>query len=1544
MDGHAKYLDILTAKAGEHVTHCAALPGDEGKNLLLLQTGETSKTGSIICLQNSQNKIEWSSHLSIKNQSGASILVTPDTPLESELAGAVLTPTRKEQSVGFVVTLIADNGREAVSFEFNLPGPAIPKCLKFMADGTVAIGGAIRFKGQQRGFILNANLLHGEGSVTFISDAKRAALITVEDIDTKMPKALRASGSWTSGRGAPEVFEYQAREDKRVRILEPGFKQKTLYISCDRGETFVSSDTSKAGVMSYDTGSNRLFRAPFELETTLTFSGSHLIDGQRFAYGRSAREKKGAIISFGAELECCCLGDVTSTEASIRPITSNRYPVKTSKQETSFRATEVRQKRHKLKFEDICKNEDPTRPSNWPPQEDVLTEPFKMGDDVHIQSPLLGLEAAGSTGTAAARGILTRWSLMGELGEHHLPKGNESAGPPRRTGDGLPIFNRPGDFVKLYRFAKPQGEEPHHFDLLSQIPDVIDDVAAKWGYSFGGETVYLYFKDKAQYAALRNQYDPKDNTVDFLRAVTGTIEVAFDPFISYKVAIAFSSVQGAPQNSAIRYAAGSSLDPYANPERVVETVARGSTSINQSPISISAPNITSIFFNAAYARLTGLKFYTYRRAFIAANRQNLIQPLGKFALSTQDTTVFSRFDTAEPDQVHDNWSKFSNPAKVNIQNYKDRWSDSDKGLRQAVTTYLTLSETDPRAIDDFIDDPLPGMQSAKTTLSYLDILRLASSDFHIARGLGLGYVDSSVAGQTTEYFYFVAYEVELGLGLPNQRRLHISMSQPTRPSVQRLPSPPSDHKLSYGLPVTTAGNSSYSLTDADGYTPDGEARYIRHAIKHDLYHFDAALDPTTGVRFSLGTEQAPSFFFMNYRRQGAAQWSQPGVGYDRVYKDTQNFPEQLPSAFKDDPEATALIHKEIESGEHEYAAASIDIFSRASLPGLITPTDKTVLRQPNRLLPPSDFRVQLIQQESKQALLLTTAREQLALEALQDSDKTLVRVHFNYNHIQERNYCLPQSWRQRNPAPAEVFADKVDIFFRPEMPRTVEGQIQLIEPWDNGGWILHSQSVTLASTGETLTPLMPQSLVARFMGAALVYDQKTYIIEDILFPVAAPNDPIFKVRPQDDDGVSINDGGSQNIMTVDNFNSMPDAGRHFLAVENMAEPDNWEMPNPLSLTVDISDQNWDTREEIITDALGNDTKYFIRGFWETGQLIDMGNSEYKLEFDNFIRPPHSQDTELFPGAGLSKVSYFKGTVRAKLAGSTERRDLRVFAEDWTGAKGKLFLRDEATVSSQGGTTPKPLDMGASIEFNYYPSYSAYLLADLPSGLNAETILPEKGEGIRQSILGVCSRDIDVLDVNSQPYTSAMSVPASLLALEIRKPKTPLAPTSLGYATPPDNQDKSSLRLGLDFPDPDHDPFAVIMLRTDSQSVLSALYGQKTRQGEMTIDNGEDVKIDGVADIIFPRSGDSSFEQRFAEIFAIRDDGPYTFSALPLADGSLYTLPKPDAPELIEADAKFILSALYKPQTRLEIEAKIFPGYLDQSSEARLAEQWPNPDI
>lgn len=1487
-DGHCDKIQIFESSHLRGATHAAAITPTDPKLAYLLQGESDTWAQPVICAQRRAGRVEWAIGLGIEGATGPSILAKPASKMPGELAMGLVTPSSIDSERGLTVTLVNGDGTETVAFFLNLERELIPRSAFFADKGTLVVVAQTQRNGDTSSLLIMADLRRATVEAVELNDPKGKWSLLAEHAHSDANGRIEISGFASNSENKKAIFRFTGANAGTAQLLPLKGKAAAGELAADAYGTYACGQTTKAPFyrLSRDADQSGLMSA-FALETTAHWSGLAVYDNSVFLCGSAYQADAAALVALDQSLACCCLEEPKPVDSAKLKLSSRAFKASLRKIKVGLRKEQIEVSSARVEVGSLCADpSDPPNQTNWPPEQDKPDGDFRMDDDTLIQSAFIQIETVGSDGTHAARGILARWELMGALGQHHFPKGDFSSGPPRMTDGGLPIFNRPDDYVRLYRFAMPSGLQPEMLDLITMQPALIDDSNARWSYTWAGGTVHLRFADPTAYAQTRSVADPHIARAQFLESIDSPIEVRFSDHCCYRIGVKIEPKGSAQAQATVLYAALSKQDLPSDNE--ADVVARGQFSVTGGKQTITAPNMTSLWLHAPQGILLGLELHSYRKALSAAVRQSLITPLGRYALTLDEATVAQRLETAEPTQVHDHWPRFSGTA-VNAQSYNDKWNNPnnnpDTGLSQAVDQYRNLSETDPLAMADFHDDPLPGMASANTRMSYLDILRLASSDFHSARQLGLGTVDAAIAGQNQEYFHFVEYRVDLDLGIPDQRRTHISISLPTRPSDARMARPPSQHQIGYGLPVSTADPGGYNLTDEDGYTPDGEARFIRHSITHELYHENAQTNPLVGPHFSLSQEVIPSFFRLDYRKQGESNWRNPGIGADRDHTDSGGTAEQLPSALLEDPSKPAVVQMETEPGVAEYRAYSIDLFSRASAPTNITTTDFTDLRQPNGLLPPSNLRVQLIQEEDVRALLLSTATEQMVLDNHPNpQDKTLVRIQFDYNHIQETNYALPQSWRDRDPAPDDVFADNIDLLFRPRLPLSCEGEISQVDDLGSGRLRLHSGSTTLESTQEQVTPRIAAADVANFVGAALTYDQQTYIIETIAFPSSAPNDPLFTVYPSDD-SVSVSDAGGQAALSTQNFLPAPSPGRPFLTVENLGEPDNWGTNAQLNSAVQIAHPDWQVRTEQQTDPLGNERTLTYRGFWEEGSLTPDPTvpHEYKLEFSSFTRPPHPQDTPLFPGSDLGTVQFTRGTVRVPLSDGSSRRDLQVFAEDWDNQT--LYLRDVEAISASDGNTSEPLATGGNLEFNYYPSYLVYLLADPAVGLTADTILPARGEGLKQTLIGARSRDVHTLDRSNVEYTSAIGVPAKLLAQEIRVPGTPNAPTSLAYATPPDAQDKSSLRLGLTFEDRPDDPFAVIFLRTDLQSVLSAMYAVETRK---TVESK-----------IFPIRADASFKDRLAEVFAVRDDGPFTFSDLPLSDQESFALPLPDSPEFLD---------------------------------------------
>src|SRR5687767_12939123 len=106
--------------------------------------------------------------------------------------------------------------------------------------------------------------------------------------------------------------------------------------------------------------------------------------------------------------------------------------------------------------------------------------------EIKVQSPYLYLQTVGSTGVdGSTYGVHARWLLLRNLGDAHLPKGDQAA---TKMG-----FNRPDDSVTLFR--SPYGERFPTVVDFSVAPSVVNDPLALWIYTATntGTVVYIHF-------------------------------------------------------------------------------------------------------------------------------------------------------------------------------------------------------------------------------------------------------------------------------------------------------------------------------------------------------------------------------------------------------------------------------------------------------------------------------------------------------------------------------------------------------------------------------------------------------------------------------------------------------------------------------------------------------------------------------------------------------------------------------------------------------------------------------------------------------------------------------------------------------------------------------------------------------------------------------------------------------------------------------------------------------------------------------------------
>ena len=1127
-----------------------------------------------------------------------------------------------------------------------------------------------------------------------------------------------------------------------------------------------------------------------------------------------------------------------------------------------------------------------------PPEEDLPDDtPLSLDGTTLIQSPYLNLQAAGSDGSIATPGIMTRWIFGGDLGDNHLPKGQ--AAP---TGA---KYNRADDYVRLYKFAYPQALEPLSLDLESRGPDYVDDANYMWVYDLGAFTLYLRFENASLYDALRVNHDPGQNpSVFFSGDNANRILVEFRGALAYEVELGFNRNSNAVPS---RYEALATDGEQFNAD--YQVCARGTTELAVQTVRSS--NIAAIRLEPGNAVLTELKVFTYRAALEFAMEAGIVQSIGRYALTKNKQAAHIRLSTQTPSLFDNHWKKFIGGAAVNAQNYRDRWAEPASGLRHGVSKYIELSQTDPKAEAVLRETLPPDADSSwvpnQMQVSYLDMLRIASLDYHNARTLGLGHMDVSGAASAERFFYVASYVTEETLSPMHSGRIqHISMSLPTSVADSRLPRAPYISDMNYGLTVPTANGTPYPLTDVNGYTPDGEGRYINHAVAHDVYHMqDSGGFFASSLAFDLHTERNPVFFGMSYRKDGEPNWRRPEITADVDYQDLVGHDESLPTPFKEVRDDFAFTHVETQNGVHQYSPYSISLFSTASGNGPIVTTDYTELPIPNRMLPPSNFHVQLIQEEDIFAPILTTADEQAMLGRIPSgSDETLIRIVFDYNHVQEGNYSLTRAATQDTIIyPDPIFADDIELFFREKPPQNIRGKTGFVTQVSEGVWIVESLDFPIYSAGlntsgltEILHPEVSSAEKNNYTGGVFVCGSARFEITEISYPVSAPHNPIFKIKAALER--ETDDTNGTPVMALSSP-LPPPSGELFMAIENVGNRASWGSSADLSAKVQISPggPDWNSVAETTTDDMGYTNTKHIRGFHKEAIVSQGGLNphHYVISFTNFELPPHPQEDDSFPQSGSNiSVSWRKGTVRIPLNDGT-KRDLKVELVETTN---NLTVLHAVDVSLGARVAPYNTANDPLVTVNFYPGYKVYLRADNSAGLTRSTILPSYGEGTRQTLMSARAVDYDMPADGSTPkFASGLCIPQILLAQEIRPALRPLAPSGLNYATPPDAQHKSTFELGLNFEDPDnptHKPFGVVVYRTDIFAILKTLYLRETAQT--------------IIAQTFPPESDKFFEQRWAELLNVKEgDTDVSLSAWRVDDdrGDI-TLPMPDRPSFFAA--------------------------------------------
>ncbi|MBV8328828.1 hypothetical protein [Chryseobacterium sp.] len=921
-----------------------------------------------------------------------------------------------------------------------------------------------------------------------------------------------------------------------------------------------------------------------------------------------------------------------------------------------------------------------------------------------LQTPNFYVQAAGSKGEDSTKGIHLRWSLGGKLGENHLPKGNDASTSYN--------FNKPNDFVKLYR--TPYVKSVFSLDF-SVAPQMVDDSQKMWVYKFNNNTrlIYVYFKNKNVYTQVRQIYNPLTQPLKFIEKYgSELIEVQSKTDLFFAASLKLNDVQGYTnlQLEALSVTDNNSVSQqHLTYRKEFYGLEAGSNYFN-------AENGKTIRFKAITGFVTAVNFEFYSDFIINTNQSQAWKLMGEFSLTSDTNEVFNRLDPLpDSNPVHGAWLRYNDKAFVNTENYKAKWEHASQGpldrdILTVVKNYVSLSnaQQNPKA-NETLDlnlgagqnDPnvvisTDPVQDGQTEVSNLDILNIASLDYHVARMLGLGYLDINTDVEGKEFIYIAEYFTNKNLDINSSDKTYqlLSMSLPVSTEIERLSLPVDLLKLAKGMEGTNP--NSANLYNSEGYSHDGKYRYI--SIYNNQIP-DFQVNPTffdSSYKFDASSFTNPVYAGLESRlvKPGEADsyiWTKPELCHDPQYLNIdsasdsfETLPIQIPDGY-----TPLYMHRQDKSGTYFYKGYGINWFSRAQNGEKELSID-TDIKPANRLLPPSGTNAFNIQKEYP--LTFTTQNEQERLKAITDDDKTLVRLAYDYHIYQDMiGYSIPfdsaiststyvQDPESLFPDNKEVFADDVEIFYRNYTPKIISAQAYEVLPHTNQLMaIIKTRNYSVPGSGaqnngvtqpsiptQTLKSEIPAgTTVSDYIGGIFLMDSDSYIINGIDQTPTGLHFTVFKKAASEAIIAGTTPLIDQTSLTLPVIN--PATEGVFNVTENMQNTPTWGVKNPNSLKVKIGTNDWTVHREVIETPLANGgTQRYLeksRGFWKTarvnkhfeeltvyqnsqGTVIDYPNKPlvhkgvYKITFPGFKMAQHSQFN-----AGSHSVEWQNGIVR-----------------------------------------------------------------------------------------------------------------------------------------------------------------------------------------------------------------------------------------------------------------------------------------------------------
>ena len=989
-----------------------------------------------------------------------------------------------------------------------------------------------------------------------------------------------------------------------------------------------------------------------------------------------------------------------------------------------------------------------------------------------LQSPHLILQAAGSTGNdGSIEGVHLRWTFNGALGKNHLPKGNLADSDSYTNPNS---YNKANDYVKIYRAHYNSNRQQVSLNFSNSPNQIIETGGVPvWVYkkqSYGGreQCFHVKFIDTDIYNFIinngANPINPNTYPMEFMKAYcsgqygNGLIEIRSVQELFFAVDCDvytdfYHNFTPNLETEILTEAQTYSVDEKNNKtswttRQYVSSRATEKCKNYYNNVQFLCENGRTFRFRVrnGEAFVDTIRFEFYVDIFSHINSKGEWALMGEYALSLDWDEVVERL---APDDIVDSWPRYNAPDYVDAKIYMDRWSGlgsnlNEKYIKDVVEEYINLSNDpeNPSGIENLSGD----VRDRAVEMPLVDVLNVGAMDFHVARMLGLGTIDTEIVnlnnyfdyGYYSAYYYwpntyiYVAEYISVGNldeeyinGAPvaTDTVQHLFMSLPTSPTDERLPLPVEIAEIIPGIANNPGSERVSSVTDSEGYTFDGLSRHVTLIAKPEIEIKSDIPFYESDIEFSLAESSLSVYAGVRYKKSGSSNYTELSSSFYELFWAPQTIPLIVPEDTR-----VLYIHRQKESGTHEYKSYGVNIFSRAVSDQAVH-SIQTELKPANLLQPPGNTKAHIIREESP--LFLTSQEEQTRYSQISGNDKTLIRVSFDFNAANERfTYKIGDEYHFVDDATivaggntttgelyfenTEIFASQFEIFFRNHPPAHTQGKAILVEDSVQNP-LISKITVTNYELGSINKTLIPE-LLSKYIGGLFLMGDQQFIIHSLesnciyVFKNVQDGKLFIGEREEEEEEVEeeeeeeskpplvIEDDLQAPVLTEDGL---------FMMIENMQTVGNWSANSTPVKNVNIDLQNihrevfYKTTLDEIDESIGvignAITERYIdktRGFMETatieffledieipgtGAIWKGHKGLYKLTFLNFNLPAHPQS---------NFVEYYKGVVRLKresaynqkntddntdpVNGFGERSTFEVVAMD-TNSSGKLIL-------------------------------------------------------------------------------------------------------------------------------------------------------------------------------------------------------------------------------------------------------------------------------